>query len=121
MWWYNILGDNKGGISHILGLDPIAAGYVLLTANLVVPKRENPEPISTVKITEWRKFIDYSGTSIENDPSRVGKKNIYIVHVGYIPSPSSVKIHIARHHIEKEFNLQPQKICLYQLTKTLAF
>ena len=26
MWWYNILGDNEGRISHILQFDTIAAG-----------------------------------------------------------------------------------------------
>ena len=35
MWWYNIPGDNKGIISHILWLDAINAGYILFTAKLV--------------------------------------------------------------------------------------
>ena len=49
MWWYNILGDNEGSISHILRLDPITAGSILLTANLVALKRGNSEPILIVK------------------------------------------------------------------------
>ena len=31
MWWYNIIGDNKGSISDISWLDPITVGSVLLT------------------------------------------------------------------------------------------
>ena len=58
MGWYNIVGDNKGGISHILQLDPINAAYVLITDNRFALKQENHEPILTVKIISWRKFID---------------------------------------------------------------
>ena len=76
MWWYNLLGDNKGSISDLLRLDPITAGYFLLINNLIAIKRGNHEPILTVKRTEWRKFIDYFGLRIEADPSRVGKKNV---------------------------------------------
>ena len=65
MWWYNILGDNEGHISHLLQLDPITAGCDLLTSNLVSLNRVNSEPILTVKIIEWRKFIDYFGLSID--------------------------------------------------------
>ena len=61
MWWYNIVGDNKGIISYILHLSTINAGYILLNANLAALKRENYEPIKIVKRTEWRKFIDYFG------------------------------------------------------------
>ena len=39
MWWKIILGDNEGSISHILWLDPITAGSILLTAKLVALKR----------------------------------------------------------------------------------
>ena len=42
---------------------------------------------------------------MEVEPSREGKKNVYFVHIGYIPSPSSVNLHIARHQLDKEFNL----------------
>ena len=101
MWWYNILGDNKGSISHILRLDTINAGSVLITNCFVSLKRENSEPILTLKITEWRKFIDYFGLSIEANPHRVVKKNIYFVHICYIPRPSSIKIHVSRHHMEE--------------------
>ena len=73
IWWYNILGGNKGSTSHLLRLDPITAGSILLTAKLFALKRENSEPILTVKRTEWRKFIDYFGLGIEDDPSRVSK------------------------------------------------
>ena len=65
------------------------------------------------------KFTDYFGLSIEADLSRVGKNNVFF-HIGYIPSPSSVNIHISRHHLDKDFDLQPQKLCLYQLTKNIA-
>ena len=78
MWWYNILGDNEGIISHILLIDTIYVGSVLITTNLVALKRENNDPILIVKRTEWVKFIDYFGLSIEADPSRVGKNNVYI-------------------------------------------
>ena len=84
MWWYNLLGDNEGSISYILWLDPITVGSILLTVKLVSLKRGNSEPILTVKRTEWRKFIDYLGQSIETYSSRVGKKNVYFVHIGCI-------------------------------------
>ena len=51
MWWYNILGENKEIISHILRFDPINEGSILLTVNLVALKRVNYEPILIVKIT----------------------------------------------------------------------
>ena len=100
MWWYNILGDNEGSMPHILQLDPITGGSILLTVKLVVPKKENYDTILTVKITEWRKFIDYFGQNIESNPSKVGQKNPHSVRIGYIPRPSSVNIHISRHHLD---------------------
>ena len=99
MWWYNTLEDNKGSISHILRLDSITAGYILLTATIFAPRRENYDPILTMKGTEWRKFIDYFGISTESDPSRVDIINVIIVHIGYIPKHSSVKIHILGQHL----------------------
>ena len=87
MWWYNILGDNKGSISYILRLDPITLGYILLTANLVSPKMENSDPILIVKRTEWSKFTDYFGLSIVADPSKVDKKKMDFVCIGTIPRP----------------------------------
>ena len=77
MWWYIILGDNEVSISHILRIDPIAAGSILLTAKIVALKKENYDPILTVKRTKWRKFIDYFCRNIEADPSRVVKKNMF--------------------------------------------
>ena len=84
MWWYNILGDNEGSISDLLRIDTITSGSVLLTANLVALKRENSEPILIVKRTEWRKYIYYFGLSIEATPSKLGKKNVHYVCIGYI-------------------------------------
>ena len=86
MCWYNILGDSKGNISHILRFDPITAGSILLYVKLVALKRENYDLILVVKITEWSKFIDYFGLSIESEPSKVGKKNVYFFRIRYIPS-----------------------------------
>ena len=105
MWWYNILGDKKGIISHLLQLGTITAGYILLTIKIFAPKKENSDPILTSKITEWRRFIDYFGQSIEADQSRVGQKKIYFIHIGYIPRPSSVNLYMSMHHRNKEFNL----------------
>ena len=105
MWWYNILGDNKESISHILRLDPITEGSILITAKLVALKRENCDTILIVKRTEWRKFIDDFGQSIEANPSSAGKNEMYSLHIGYIPIPSSVKIHISSHHLDKYFSL----------------
>ena len=51
MWLYNILGDNEGRISHILQIDTINAGSILLTVEHVALKRENSDPILTVKRT----------------------------------------------------------------------
>ena len=82
MWWYNILGDNEESISHILRLDHISSGSILLTSNLVALKRENSEPILTSKRTEWSKFIDYFGQIIDSNPSRVGKKNVHFFILG---------------------------------------
>ena len=120
MWWYKILGDNEESISYILRLDPITEGSILLTVKIVPMKRGNYDPILTVKRTEWRKFIDYFGQSIETYSSRVGKKNVYFVHIWYIPSTSSVNLHISSHQVDKQFNFEPQNLCMYQLTKTFA-
>ena len=84
-----ILGDNEGSISHISGIDPINVGSILLSANLATPKRGNYDTILAVKMTEWRKSVDYFGLSIEADPSKVGKKNVHFVCIRSIPSTSS--------------------------------
>ena len=46
--------------------------------------------------------------------------NVQFSHFGYIPSTSSGNPHIARQHLDKYFNLEPQNLFLYQLTKNLA-
>ena len=76
MWWYNILGVNKGSISHLLRLDTIIEGYILHTNRLVELKREKSKPIVIVKRTEWRKFFGYFVPVFEAKPSIVGKKNV---------------------------------------------
>ena len=119
MWWYNILGDNEGSISHLLQHDPITAGSILLNVKLVTMKRENREPILTVKLNEWRKFVDYFGLSIEADPSRVSKRK-YIFPCWIYTKTFICKLHISRHYLDKYFTLQPQHSCLYQPTKTIA-
>ena len=58
-----------------------------------------------VKITEWRKFVDYFGPSIEANLSKVVKKNVHFFHIGYIPITSSGNPHIARKQLDKDFNL----------------
>ena len=94
MWWYNILEYKEGRISHILQLGPSTEGYMLLAANLVALKGGNCETILIVKITEWRKFIDYFSLSIKADPSKVDKNNINIVRIRYISITSSGNTHI---------------------------
>ena len=94
--------------------------FSLFTVNLVALKRENYEPILIVKITEWRKFIEYFGLSIEAAPSKVGKNNVRFVRIGSIPIPSSVNLHISGQHLDKWFNLKPPKLRLYHLTKNIA-
>ena len=105
IWWYNILGDNEGSISHLLRLDPISACSVSLTSKIVALKRKNTDLILIVKRTERKKFIDYFGLSIESDPSRVGKKNVCFFCIGSIPIPLSMHPHISRQQPDKELNL----------------
>ena len=82
MWWYNILGDNKRSISHLVRGYPITIRYDLLTDNLFVLKREIPEPIWIVKRIERRKLIDILDEIIEADPSSFGKKEAYFSVLG---------------------------------------
>ena len=49
MWWYNILGDSEGIISHLLRLDPVTEGSTLLTAKIIFNKMETFKLILTVK------------------------------------------------------------------------
>ena len=65
-------------------------------------KRGNPEPILIVKRTEWRKFIDYFGLSIEVDPSKMVKNNTHLVRIGSIPDTSYGNPHIERQHMDKD-------------------
>ena len=74
IWWYNILRDNKGRISHLLWLYPITAKSILLSTKLVALKRKNSETILIVKINEWQKLVDYFGVYIEAESSRVRKR-----------------------------------------------
>ena len=82
MWWYNIIGDNEGSISDLLRLCIIAAGSVLRNTKFVELKLGNPEPILTVKIIEWRKYISFFGLSIEAYPFRVVKNSVYFSILG---------------------------------------
>ena len=118
MWWYNILGDNEGSISHLLRLDPITAGSILLNVTKLPMKRGNSGPILTAKRTERRKFIDYFGQSIDANPSKVGKNSVHFVHIGYIPRTSYVNPQKASHQVDKQLNFKPPKIRLYQLKKS---
>ena len=102
MWCYNIIGDNEGRISHILRPGPINEWYIILVTNLVSLKRENPEPILTVKITEWRKFINYFGLSIEAKPSRVDKKNLYFPCIGSTPPNNGHAMESQRPDLKKK-------------------
>ena len=77
MWGYNILGDNKGRISHILRLYPITSGGVVLASKLILTKRENHYTILTMKRMEQRQFIDAFGLNIEDNQSRVIKRKVY--------------------------------------------
>ena len=127
MWWYNIIWGNKGITSNILQLDSINAGSDLLNANLISLKRKNTEPILTGKRIEWSKFIDYFVLNIEADPSRVVKKNVYFLLIGYILIPSSRNIHMARHHLGEYFNLETPKIlpqqvfCFAEVKSNISF
>ena len=116
MWWCYILRDNKVSISYLLWFDPITGESFLITSSMVFLKRRNNEPILTLKIIEWRRFIDYLGLSIEADPARVRKKNPYFSHIGSTPMPSSGHLHILRHQPDKELKLEPPKLRLYQQT-----
>ena len=82
-----------------LQLNPITTGYVLITANLVWLKMENPEPILTAKRVEQRKFIDYFGLSIEAEPSRAKKKNVCFSVLGPYQSLNMEHPHIERYQM----------------------
>ena len=45
---------------------------------------------------------------------------MYFPRIGSIPSTLYGNPHIERQNLDKEFNLEPPKLCLYQLTKNIA-
>ena len=68
-----VLRDKDKSILHILRIDPINEVSILITADLIYLKMENPYPILTVETIECGKFIDYFVLSIEARSSRVGE------------------------------------------------
>ena len=94
MWCYNIHGGMKVSISYISCFDTVTEGCFLLNSKIVVLRRENPKSILTVKIMEWRQFIDDFGLNIEADPSRVGKMKVYFVFICSMPIHSPEHTHI---------------------------
>ena len=50
----------------------------------------------------------------------MGKKDLHFFHIWSIPSTSSGNSYISRQQLDKQFNLEPQNIYLYQLTKHFA-
>ena len=77
MWWYNVLAVNKVSILHLLWFARNTAVSILLTSKIVALRRENSDPILTVKRTEWRKSLEYFGQRIKSNLFMVGKKKIY--------------------------------------------
>ena len=73
-----------------------------------------------MKIAQWRIFIEYFGLSIKAKPSKVVKNNVHVVHIGSIPITSYVNPYISRKHPDKQFNLEPPKLRMYQVTKKVA-
>ena len=73
-----------------------------------------------MKRTEWRKFVDYFGRSIDADPSRVVRITYIFVYIGSIPITSSRNPHITEHQMYKLFDLEPPKLRLHQSTKKVA-
>ena len=73
-----------------------------------------------MKRTERIKFFDYFGLFIEANPSKVGKKNVCFIRIWSIPSTSSGNPHIESQQLDKQFNLEPPKLQLYQLTKNIS-
>ena len=50
----------------------------------------------------------------------MGKNIAHFVFIFNISSNSYENFHIATQHLEKQFNLEPPKLRLYQMTKALA-
>ena len=66
------------------------------------------------------KLIDYSGLSIEAEPSRVGKNNLHFVYIGSIQITLYGNPHISSQQLHRHFNLEPPKLPLQKLTKNTA-
>ena len=50
----------------------------------------------------------------------MGRQNVNFVPIGYIPSTLSGNPHISRQHPDQEFNLEPPKLRLCQITKNIS-
>ena len=48
------------------------------------------------------------------------KKKVHFLRIGSIPSTLSVNLHIERQHLDKQFNLESLKLCMYQPTKNIS-
>ena len=73
-----------------------------------------------MKRTELRKFIDCFRIIIESEISKVVKLNVHFVPIGSLPRNSSGNTYIESQQRNKQFNLEPPKLRLYQPTKILA-
>ena len=71
---------NEGFISDILRLDPITAGFILLNVKLVAPKRENSEPILTVRELNRGNSLNILFLVLRSTHPGWAK-NIYFVHI----------------------------------------
>ena len=100
LWWYSILGDNEGIISHLLRIYPITSGSILLTIKIVALKQEILIPSK-----QWNELNGGNSFIVlvyVLSPTHIlCTKYIYFFHIGYIQRPSSIKLHIPRHHVEK--------------------
>ena len=56
----------------------------------------------------------------DSKKSRVGIKDPYFFFIGSTPSPSSRQLHISSNQLNKELNLDPPKLRLYQLAKRIS-
>ena len=60
----------------------------------------------------WLFWSNYWGRPIQG-----GQKESIFFHIGYTTIPSSVQLQISRQQLDKEFNLEPPKLRLYQIIK----
>ena len=63
----------------------------------------------------WLFWSKYWGWPIQG-----GKNYIHFFRIEYIPIPSPVNPYIERQHLDKQFDLEPIMLWLYQLTKNIA-